>query len=56
MDYRYAADIDEIRVIDGKSYKIIGTSESDNQVIVDQKTTDTRIRGAIAAAKPMIRS
>ena len=51
LDYRHAADIDEIRVIDGKSYKIIGTSEPDNQVIVDQKTTDTRIRRAIATAQ-----
>lgn len=51
VDYRYTADIDAIRVIDGKSYKIIGTSESDNQVIVDQKTTDTRIRRAIATAQ-----
>ena len=51
VDYRRATDIEEIRVIDGKSYKIIGTSKADNQVIVGQKTTDTRIRRAIATAQ-----
>lgn len=51
LDYR-SGDIAEVRVIDGKTLKIIGTSESDNQIVVGQKTTDTRIRRTIATAQP----
>lgn len=50
LDYR-SSDIAEVRVIDGKSLKIIATSEPDNQAVVGQKTTDTRIRRTIATAK-----
>nr|WP_295974981.1 cell wall metabolism sensor histidine kinase WalK [uncultured Bacillus sp.] len=50
VDYR-SADIVEVRVIDGKTLKIIGTSEPDNQMVVGQKTTDTRIRRTIATAQ-----
>jgi two-component system, OmpR family, sensor histidine kinase VicK len=50
-DYR-SADIEEVRVIDGQSLKILGTSDPDNQVIVGQKSTDTRIRRIIATNRP----
>ena len=42
-DY-HSADILEVRVIDGETLKILGTSDPDNQGIVGQKSTDTRIR------------
>ena len=45
-------DIVEVRVIDGHSLKILGTSDPDNQAIVGQKSTDTRIRRIIATGQP----
>src|SRR4051794_15671913 len=50
-DYR-SEDIVEVRVIDGQSLKILGTSDPDNQAIVGQKSTDTRIRRIIATDQP----
>ena len=50
-DYR-SADILEVRVIDGATLKILGTSDPDNQGIVGQKSTETRIRRVIATAQP----
>lgn len=44
-DYR-SSDISEIRVIDGGSFKILGTT-SDNQGIVGQRTTDLKIKRSI---------
>lgn len=41
-DYR-SADILEVRVIDRETLKILGSSDPDNQGIVGQKSTDTRI-------------
>ena len=46
-DYR-TEDISEVRVIDGKTLKILGTSDANNQHLVGQKSTDPRIRGVIA--------
>ena len=46
QDYR-TEDISEVRVIDGKSYKILGTSDVNNQHLVGQKYTDQRIRRVI---------
>ncbi|WP_442597205.1 cell wall metabolism sensor histidine kinase WalK [Neobacillus sp. D3-1R] len=46
-DYR-AVDISEIRVIDGRTLKIIGTSDSDNQGIVGQRTTELIVKRSIA--------
>ena len=45
-DYR-TEDISEVRVIDGKSLKILGTSDANNQHLVGQKSTDPRIRRVI---------
>ena len=42
-DYR-TEDISEVRVIDGQSCKILGTSDANNQHLVGQKSTDTRIQ------------
>ena len=50
-DYR-SADILEVRVIDGETLKILGTSDPDNQGIVGQKSTETRIRRIIATGQP----
>ena len=49
-DYR-SADILEVRVIDGETLKILGTSDPDNQGIVGQKSTDTRILRIIATGQ-----
>ena len=49
-DYR-SVDILEVRVIDGESLKILGTSDPDNQGIVGQKSTDTRILRIIATGQ-----
>ena len=46
-DYR-TEDISEVRVIDGKTRKILGTSDVNNQHLVGQISTDPRIRGVIA--------
>ncbi len=50
-DYR-SPDILEVRVIDGQTLKILGTSDPDNQGIVGQKSTETRIRRIIATGQP----
>ena len=52
LDDYYSADILEVRVIDGETLKILGTSDPDNQGIVGQKSTDTRILRVIATAQP----
>lgn len=49
-DYR-STDILEVRVIDGESLKILGTSDPDSQQIVGQKSTDTRIRRVVATGQ-----
>lgn len=49
-DYR-TEDILEVRVIDGQSLKILGTSDADNQRLVGQKSTETRIRRVIATGQ-----
>ena len=49
-DYR-TEDILEVRVIDGKTLKILGTSDANNQHLVGQKSTDTRIRRVIATGQ-----
>lgn len=49
-DYR-SSDILEVRVIDGETLKILGSSDLDNQGIVGQKSTDTRIRRIIATGQ-----
>lgn len=50
VDFR-ASDIAEVRVIEGDSLKILGTSDPDNQGVVGQKTTDTLIRRAFVTLK-----
>jgi two-component system, OmpR family, sensor histidine kinase VicK len=42
-----SSDISEIMVIDGGSFKILGTSSSTNQGIVGQRTTDLKIKRSI---------
>jgi two-component system, OmpR family, sensor histidine kinase VicK len=42
-----AVDITEIRVIDARTLKIIGTSETDNQGIVGQRTTELKVKRSI---------
>src|SRR3954466_5680 len=49
-DYR-SVDILEVRVIDGETLKILGSSDPDNQGIVGQKSTDTRILRIIATGQ-----
>ncbi len=49
-DYR-TEDISEVRVIDGKTRKILGTSDANNQHLVGQKSTDPRIRRVIATGQ-----
>jgi two-component system, OmpR family, sensor histidine kinase VicK len=44
-----SSDISEIRVIDGGSFKILGTSNLNNQGIVGQRTTDLKIKRSIIA-------
>ena len=39
-----AGDISEVQVIEGRSLKILGTSEANNQGIVGQRTTELRIK------------
>ncbi|RSD22308.1 cell wall metabolism sensor histidine kinase WalK [Mesobacillus subterraneus] len=47
-DYKSkSSDISEIRVIDGGSFKFLGTSSSSNQGIVGQRTSDLRIKRSI---------
>jgi two-component system sensor histidine kinase VicK len=42
-----SADIYEVRVIDGRSLKILGTSKPDNQGLVGQRTTDLRVKQSL---------
>lgn len=42
-----AVDITEIRVIDARTLKVIGTSETDNQGIVGQRTTELKVKRSI---------
>ncbi|MDR7000035.1 cell wall metabolism sensor histidine kinase WalK [Neobacillus niacini] len=42
-----AGDISEVRVIDGRSMKILGTSNSNNQGIVGQRSTDLQVKRAL---------
>ncbi|CAM4100974.1 cell wall metabolism sensor histidine kinase WalK [Mesobacillus thioparans] len=46
-DYNKANDISEIRVIDGSSFKILGTSSLSNQGLVGQRTPDVKIKRSI---------
>ncbi|MBL4953358.1 cell wall metabolism sensor histidine kinase WalK [Neobacillus sp. YIM B02564] len=39
-----AVDISEVQVIEGRSLKILGTSETNNQGVVGQRTTELRIK------------
>nr|WP_277398391.1 cell wall metabolism sensor histidine kinase WalK [Neobacillus citreus] len=43
-DFDNAGDISEVRVIENRSLKILGTSDSDNQGVVGQRTTELRIK------------
>ncbi|GLB59204.1 PAS domain-containing sensor histidine kinase [Cytobacillus sp. NCCP-133] len=49
----YSTDITEVRVIEGDTLKILGTSDPDNQGIVGQRSTDNLIKMAIATSKPV---
>jgi two-component system, OmpR family, sensor histidine kinase VicK len=42
-----AVDISEVRVIDARSLKILGTSDANNQGVVGQRTTELRIKRSI---------
>ncbi|HLO13139.1 MAG TPA: cell wall metabolism sensor histidine kinase WalK [Pseudoneobacillus sp.] len=46
IDYR-AVDISEIRVVDARSLKIIGTSRPDTQGVVGQRTTELNVKRSI---------
>lgn len=46
-----SSDIKEIRVIDER-YQILGTSDSDNQAIVGQRSVDEMVRRAISSENP----
>lgn len=46
MDYK-PNDISEIRVVDGSSFKILGTSSLSNQGMVGQRTPDVKIKRSI---------
>ncbi|WHX40615.1 cell wall metabolism sensor histidine kinase WalK [Mesobacillus sp. AQ2] len=46
-DYNKTNDISEIRVIDGSSFKILGTSSTSNQGLVGQRTPDVKIKRSI---------
>lgn len=43
-DFDNAGDISEVRVIESRSLKILGTSHSGNQGVVGQRTTELRIK------------
>ncbi|PWW31049.1 PAS/PAC sensor signal transduction histidine kinase [Cytobacillus oceanisediminis] len=45
-DY-YSTDITEVRVIEGDTFKILGTSDPDNQGVVGQRSTDNLIKMAM---------
>jgi two-component system sensor histidine kinase VicK len=40
-------DINEVRVIDGKSLRILGTSDPENQGLVGQRTTDLKVKQSL---------
>ncbi|MDP4084649.1 MAG: cell wall metabolism sensor histidine kinase WalK [Bacillota bacterium] len=42
-----AGDISEVRVIDARTLKILGTSDTNNQGIVGQRTTELRVKRSI---------
>lgn len=42
-----AVDISEVRVIDGKTLKILGTSDQNNQGLVGQRTTDLLVKQSL---------
>ncbi|WP_026573806.1 cell wall metabolism sensor histidine kinase WalK [Bacillus sp. UNC438CL73TsuS30] len=42
-----AVDISEVRVIDGRSLKILGTSDPNNQGVVGQRSTDLQVKRAL---------
>jgi two-component system, OmpR family, sensor histidine kinase VicK len=46
-DYNSALDISEIRVIDARTLKIIGTSRPDAQGVVGQRTTELKVKRSI---------
>ncbi|MDP4162565.1 MAG: cell wall metabolism sensor histidine kinase WalK [Bacillota bacterium] len=46
-----AVDISEVRVIDGKSLKILGTSDPNNQEMVGQRTTELRVKRSLVLEK-----
>lgn len=46
-----SADITEVRVIEADTLKILGTSDPDNQGVVDRRTTDTLTRMTIATGQ-----
>ncbi|WNS75483.1 cell wall metabolism sensor histidine kinase WalK [Bacillus sp. DTU_2020_1000418_1_SI_GHA_SEK_038] len=49
-DY-YSEDVTEVRVIEGDTLKILGTSDPDNQGVVGQRTTDTLTRMTLATSQ-----
>ncbi|EWG12317.1 cell wall metabolism sensor histidine kinase WalK [Cytobacillus firmus] len=51
-DYN-SADISEVRVIEGESLRILGTSDPDNQGLVGGRSTDNLIKMAIATKQPV---
>ncbi|MEK3857514.1 cell wall metabolism sensor histidine kinase WalK [Cytobacillus sp. FSL H8-0458] len=51
-DYN-SADISEVRVIEGESLRILGTSDPDNQELVGGRSTDNLIKMAIATKQPV---
>ncbi|MCM3705958.1 MULTISPECIES: cell wall metabolism sensor histidine kinase WalK [Cytobacillus] len=51
-DYN-SEDISEVRVIEGESLRILGTSDPDNQGVVGGRSTDNLIKMAIATKQPV---
>ncbi|MBT2756495.1 cell wall metabolism sensor histidine kinase WalK [Mesobacillus foraminis] len=51
LDDYQTSDISEIRVIDGGSFRILGTSDPDNQGLVGQRTTELKIKRSIVLDK-----
>ncbi|KON85953.1 histidine kinase [Sporosarcina globispora] len=51
-DYN-SEDIKEVRVIEGESLRILGTSDPDNQEVVNQRSTDNLVKMAIATKQPV---
>ncbi len=48
LDDYYSTDITEVRVIEGDSFKILGTSDPENEGVVGRRSTDNLIKMAIA--------